>query len=171
MNETDENVQRRKKQTPRRLGLGLRSPRNFPTQKTPSISKTPVKLFLSPVIDESTTTKKRKIYSDTSDVKKGIKCSSTKLEPETLSSSNIPMDERSIVEIKISITQMECRLAKYEKYEKRTNGLAKMIETWRAGGQAALQILQDAISPKQELAVILKHLNLPENIFNVKQIE
>lgn len=159
MDKTDENVQKPKNQTPRRLGLGFRSPRNLPTQKTPSTSKAAVKLFRSPVIDEFTPTKKRKINSDASDVKDDIK---------TLPSSNILMDERSIDEIQINIKQMECRLEKNEKYEKRSNELEKMIETWRTGGQAALQMLQDAINPKQELSVILKHLNLPENIFDLK---
>lgn len=153
MNNTGENVQKSKNQTPRRLCLGLRSPRNLSTQKTPSTSKTAVKLFLSPAINESTPTKKRKT------------------EPETLSSALIPMDERSIDEIQMNIKQMECRLAKYEKHEKRTNELENMIGKWRAGGQAALQMLQDDINPKQELAVILKHLNLPEDIFDGKQLE
>lgn len=153
MNNTGENVQKSKNQTPRRLGLGLRSPRNLSTQKAPSTSKTAVKLFHSPVIDESTPTKKRKT------------------EPKTLPSSFIPMNERSIDEIQMNIKQMECRLTKYENNEKRTNELGNMIEKWRVGGQAALQMLQDDINPKQELAVILKHLNLPENIFDAKHSE
>lgn len=161
MNETDENLQRPKSQTPRRLGLGLRSSRHFPAQKTPSTSKTAIKLYRSPAIDESTPTKVRKIDSDASDAK----------EARTLSTSNIQIGERTIYEIQMNIKRMECRLAKYEKYEKRTNEMEKMIEMWRASGQTALQMLQDAINPKQEMGDILKHLNLPENIFDVKQIE
>lgn len=163
MNETNENVQRQKpkNQTPRRLGLGLRSPRNCSTLKTPSTSNANIKLFHSPVIDEATPNKKHKNDSETIDVEKS----------ETFSSSNIRMGDRSTDEIQMKIKQMECRLAKYEQYEKRTNELDKMIQTWRAGGQMALQMLQDAITPKQDLAAILNHLNLPEHIFDVKQIE
>lgn len=158
MDNIDDESEKPKLRTPRRtLGLGLRSPRIVPSQRTPS----QVKRFQSPLIDDSIVTpqkKKRLSYAD----------SKTSMMSPQASTSNEVTDTRSVGEM--NTNNEPVKSTRIEKYKNQIKELEDLIEIWRNGGERALQMLQDTMEPKQELDAILAHLHLPLDIFDVKKI-
>lgn len=72
---------------------------------------------------------------------------------------------KTIDDLKADIAQMKAHLEKYEKYKIEKKKLELLIEKWCEGGKQAVRQLQDEIKPQQDTEQILKHLNIPADIF------
>lgn len=150
-------------QTPRRtLGLRRITPRKTTTSPASRSNQQDVNLQTTPIIDkehqlqtnedsEFNTTKRRKLS----------------LEGNIISGGQT----KEISELEEEISQMKARLDKYEKYQAEKKEILQLIELWCNGGKKALSILQEEIQPEQDIEQILKHLNLPIDVFDFKHNE
>lgn len=153
------------KLTPRRtLGLSRRSPSN-PSQTLPTLKRS------AETEQQPSTSKTETVNDNNSTFKTPVKykrlnVSRTIFTPEAPTVEKPSDAEKSVEEIEAEIKEMKEHVAEYEKYKKQKEELTNLIQVWREGGREALKRLQEAIKPEQEFEAILKHLKLPEDVFD-----
>lgn len=172
----------------RRIGLSRISPRGTKTTTATTTSTTATPPSKRPITAVNNEQQKQSNQTPVSSAKRSIvnrskieeDCDSFATPTKKLKSlgrfvftpkqTNDPASEtctavKTADDLKADIAQMKAHLEKYEKYKREKKDLECLIEKWSEGGKQAVRQLQDEIKPQQDIEQILKHLNIPTEIF------
>lgn len=90
--------------------------------------------------------------------------------PKRAKASAQPQKE-TIVDVQSEIKRIEAKIEVLKMHDERKRQLNDSIDQWKTCALNALQELQQKIEPKQSFEMILDHLRIPHEMFDINSLE